>query len=138
MIKSSRADILQRVGRLSEEQAVLVVQIAKAQNRLFGGTEDFLVTREFRGIASEAQRRELLDCLFAVSGADDAIAAEEEAKIRPSRERPATTSSISRWYRSDHTRNRGRDRTITGAILGFAHACQFHQLVIRPRPATTD
>ena len=74
-------EIVQRVGRLSEEQALLVVEIAKAQNRIFGGTEDFLVTREFRGIASEVQRRELLDCLFAVSGADDAISAEEEAKI---------------------------------------------------------
>lgn len=74
-------EILQRVGRLPEAQAVLVVEIAKAQNRLFGGTEDFLVTREFRGIASETQRGELLNCLFAVSTADNAISAEEEAKI---------------------------------------------------------
>lgn len=74
-------EILQRVGRLPEAQAVLVVEIAKAQNRLFGGTEDFLVTREFRGIASETQRGELLNCLFAVSAADNAISAGEEAKI---------------------------------------------------------
>src|SRR5689334_15130957 len=32
---------------LSEELAILVVQIAKTQNELFGGTENYLVTREF-------------------------------------------------------------------------------------------
>jgi uncharacterized tellurite resistance protein B-like protein len=39
------------------------------------------VTREFREIASDDERRELLECLFAVSAADDAITAEEEAQI---------------------------------------------------------
>lgn len=78
---AAMVEIVERAGRLSEEQAVLVVEIAKAQNRLFGGTENFLVTREFREVASEDQRRELLDCLFAVSAADGAISAEEEAQI---------------------------------------------------------
>ena len=75
------ADIVQRVGRLPEEQATLVVELAKGQNRLVGGTENFLVTREFRDIASDGQRRELLECLFAVASADEAISAEEEAQI---------------------------------------------------------
>lgn len=73
--------ILERVGHLPQAQAILVVEIAKSQSRLLGGTENFLVTREFRGIASDGQRRELLDCLFAVSAADDAISADEEAQI---------------------------------------------------------
>ena len=73
--------MLQRTGHLPEAQAILVVQIAKSQHRLFGGTENFLVTREFREIASDAQRQELLDCLFAVSAADDAISGDEEAQI---------------------------------------------------------
>ena len=60
---------------------MLVVEIAKHQNRLFGGTEDFLVTREFREVASDVQRRHLLDCLFAVAAADNEISAEEEAQI---------------------------------------------------------
>ena len=72
---------LQRIGHLPEAQATLVVEIAKSQHRLFGGTENFLVTREFRDIATDEQRRELLDCLFAVSAADDAISGEEEAQI---------------------------------------------------------
>jgi uncharacterized tellurite resistance protein B-like protein len=73
--------VVQRVGRLPEEQAILVVELAKGQNRLFGGTENFLVTREFRDIASDVQRRELLECLFSVAAADEAISAEEEAQI---------------------------------------------------------
>ena len=74
-------EILQRVGHLPEVQAILIVEIAKSQNHLFGGTENFLVTREFREIASDGQRRDLLDCLFAVSAADEAISGEEESQI---------------------------------------------------------
>jgi uncharacterized tellurite resistance protein B-like protein len=74
-------EILQRVGQLPEEQALLVAEIAKSQHRLFGGTENFLVTREFNEIATDAERRELLDCLFAVSAADDAISGEEESQV---------------------------------------------------------
>lgn len=68
-------------GTLSEAQATLVVEIAKAQNRLAGGTENFLVTREFRYIASEAERRSILDCLFRVAAADSVISASEDAQI---------------------------------------------------------
>ena len=73
--------LVRHAGQLPEAQAMVVVEIAKNQHRLFGGTENFLVTREFREIASAEQRRELLECLFAVSAADDAISAEEEAQI---------------------------------------------------------
>jgi uncharacterized tellurite resistance protein B-like protein len=71
----------QRVGQLPEAQAVLAVEIAKNQQRLFGGTENFLVTREFREVASEDERRDLLHCLFAVAAADGVISAEEDAQI---------------------------------------------------------
>ena len=74
--------ILQDFGSLPEQQAVLAVQIAKAQTRLAGGTENFLVTREFKEIATREQCLELLHCLFAVSAADDAISGAEEAQIR--------------------------------------------------------
>jgi uncharacterized tellurite resistance protein B-like protein len=75
-------EIVQRLGHIPEEQAVLVVAIANNQNLLFGSTEDYLVTREFRDIATDEQRRELLDCLFAVSAADDTINGDEESQIR--------------------------------------------------------
>jgi len=74
--------IVHKFGDLPEEQAVLVVQIAKSQYRLFGGTENFLVTREFREISSADERRHLLDCMFAVSAADDSISSVEESQIR--------------------------------------------------------
>lgn len=75
-------EIVHGLGHLPEEQAILVVQIAKSQNTLFGGTENFLVTREFKEIAERTQCEELLDCLFAVSAADDSISLVEEEEIR--------------------------------------------------------
>jgi uncharacterized tellurite resistance protein B-like protein len=80
--KDKMIEIVQHLGRIPEDQAVLVVAIATNQNQLFGGTEDYLVTREFRKIAVDEQRRELLDCLFAVSAADDTITGDEEEQIR--------------------------------------------------------
>ncbi len=74
--------IVVRHGHLPPEQAVLVVEIAKSQNRLFGGTENFLVTRELRDLIDPRRRAELLDCLFAVSAADDSVSSVEEAQIR--------------------------------------------------------
>jgi uncharacterized tellurite resistance protein B-like protein len=75
-------EIVGKLAHLPEAQAVLVVEIAKSQNRLFGGTENFLVTREFTDISTPDQRQELLDCLFAVSAADESISSVEEAQIR--------------------------------------------------------
>jgi uncharacterized tellurite resistance protein B-like protein len=69
-------------GGLPEAQAVLVVQIAKTQQRLAGGTENFLVTREFNAIASRDEKERLLHCLFAVSAADDAVTLAEENEVR--------------------------------------------------------
>ena len=74
--------LVAEAGQLPAEQALLVVEIAKRQNRLFGGTEDFLVTRELREIANDAQRSRMLDCLFAVAVADGVISVREEDEIR--------------------------------------------------------
>ncbi|MDQ3871651.1 MAG: TerB family tellurite resistance protein [Chloroflexota bacterium] len=75
--------IVREFGQLTEPQAVLVVEIAKAQARLEGATEDFLVTRRFREVSTPEQREHLLHCLFAVaSAAGDTISAEESAEIR--------------------------------------------------------
>jgi uncharacterized tellurite resistance protein B-like protein len=72
--------ILAERGALPPEQAIIVVQMAKTQSILFGGTENFLVTREFNRIATREQKLALLDCLFAVS-ADDWISTLEENEI---------------------------------------------------------
>lgn len=60
----------------------MVVQIAKTQNLLFGGAENFLVTREFESIATREQKIALLHCLFAVSAADRSISSAEDTTIR--------------------------------------------------------
>jgi uncharacterized tellurite resistance protein B-like protein len=69
-------------GKLPPEQAILVVQIAKTQSRLFGSTENYIVTREFTRLATREQKRALLDCLFAVSAADESVSTVEDNEIR--------------------------------------------------------
>lgn len=70
------------VGALPEEQAILVVQMAKTQATLFGGTENFLVTKEFNDMANYEQKLALLRCLFAVAAADQSITPVEDREIR--------------------------------------------------------
>ena len=72
---------LVRLSNLTAEQAILVVQIAKTQATLFGGTENFLVTEEFSEMASPEQKLALLDCLFAVAAADKSISSAEDREI---------------------------------------------------------
>jgi uncharacterized tellurite resistance protein B-like protein len=69
-------------GDLPEELAPVVVQMAKSQNQLFGGTENWLVTREFEHMATREQKLALLDCLFAVAAADNNITSEEEYVVK--------------------------------------------------------
>ena len=73
--------IVQRIGGLPAAQAVLVVEIARHQGSLYGGTEDYLVTREFARTASEEQRIGLVESCFAVVAADHVITAEEYAEL---------------------------------------------------------
>lgn len=75
-------EVVREVGGLTEAQAVLVVQIAKSQQLLKGGTENHLVTREFGRIASRDQKERLLGCLFEISAADDSISLLEENEIK--------------------------------------------------------
>ena len=75
-------EIVQRLGNLPEAQALLVVEIAKNEVRLFGGTDNYLVTRRFKEMATPRQRTELLDCLFAVVASDESITALEEGQAR--------------------------------------------------------
>ncbi len=67
--------------QLSEDQAMVVVQLAKTSNLLFGGTANYLVAREFSGLATHDQKLALMRCLFAVSAADDVISLAEEGEL---------------------------------------------------------
>ena len=73
--------ILMRIGGLPPSQALLVVEIAKHQTQLYGGTEDYLVTREWSKQATEEQRMALVEACFAVVAADHTITAEEYSEL---------------------------------------------------------
>ena len=75
-------EIVVEHGGLPEEQAIIVVQMAKTRNKLFGGTENFPVTREFNAMTTRQQKLALLDCLFAVAAADLSISSHEYRVIR--------------------------------------------------------
>ena len=65
----------------SHDQAMVVVQLAKTSNRLFGGTANFLVAREFSELATYDEKLALMRCLFALSATDDTISTAEEGEI---------------------------------------------------------
>lgn len=68
-------------GQISREQAMLVVQLAKTSNLLFGGTANFIIARDFAELATYEQKLALMRCIFAVSVADEAISISEESEI---------------------------------------------------------
>ena len=72
---------LQTHEGLDEATAVLVTQMAKLQAKTVGGTEDYVVTREFKALATEAQRLDVLRACFAVGAANGTISAEETAVV---------------------------------------------------------
>ena len=78
---SAMEALVREHGQLPPEQAMVVVQLAKTSNLLFGGTADFLVAREFSQLAGYEQKLALMRCLFVVSVTDDAISTAEEGEI---------------------------------------------------------
>lgn len=73
--------LVEEHGQLSHDQAMVVVQLAKASNLLFGGTANYLVARELSKMATYEQKLALMRCLFALSAADEAISTAEEGEI---------------------------------------------------------
>jgi tellurite resistance protein len=69
------------VAQLPEAEAVLVVQIALNHAALYGGTDDYVITREFSRSATRDQLERLLRCAFTVAAADDSINAAESAAL---------------------------------------------------------
>jgi tellurite resistance protein len=70
---------LQAHDGLDEATAVLVTQMAKLQAKTVGGTEDYVVTREFKALATREQQVDVLRACFAVGAANGTISAEENA-----------------------------------------------------------
>lgn len=73
--------LLAEHGRLSAEQATLVVSLAKATHAMVGVSADFAITQEFTDAASYEERLALARCLFAVAASDARISTTEEAEV---------------------------------------------------------
>jgi uncharacterized tellurite resistance protein B-like protein len=69
-------------GGLPEAQAVLVAEMARTQSLLYGGTEDYLVTRQFRELSTPEDRLALLRCCYLVGAADDTITVAESDTLQ--------------------------------------------------------
>ena len=78
---SAMEALVREHGQLPADQAMLVVQLAKTSNLLFGGTANFLVAREFSALATYDEKLALVRCLFEVSATDEAISTAEEGEI---------------------------------------------------------
>ena len=85
-ISDVEATVIERIvreyGGLAPAQAVLVAEIAKTQQILAGGTEDYVVTRQFREVSSLDERLDLLRCCYLVGAADDSITSAESATLQ--------------------------------------------------------
>ena len=109
--------IVRDIGGLPEAQAVLVVEIARNQSELYGGTEDFLVTREFASRATPEQRRAVVESCFAVVAVDHEITTDEYAELTQIASELDLTreelNAIRREY-SDHLGALQKMRRLTG------------------------
>ena len=66
---------------LSDDEVPLVIGLAISQAGERGGTDDYLVTREFRRFSQRGERLRLMRCLFAVAAANDSIGSAESREI---------------------------------------------------------
>jgi uncharacterized tellurite resistance protein B-like protein len=73
--------LVREYGGLDPERASLVVRLATARATEHGGTENYLVTREFRELSTREERIALVRCLFGVAGADHSITEVEGQQI---------------------------------------------------------
>jgi uncharacterized tellurite resistance protein B-like protein len=73
--------ILMEHKGLDQPTAVIVVEMAKLQARTVGGTEDYVVTREFRQLATEVQRLDILRACFEIGALSGTITLEETTVV---------------------------------------------------------
>jgi uncharacterized tellurite resistance protein B-like protein len=69
------------VGAIPEAEAVLVVEMAKTQSKLYGATEDYIITRDWSTRATTDDKLALLRACYLVGAANGSISAEENAAL---------------------------------------------------------
>ena len=60
---------------------MLVAEMAKLQADTVGGTEDYVVTREFANLATDEQKVAMVRACFVISAANGTISAEESSEV---------------------------------------------------------
>jgi uncharacterized tellurite resistance protein B-like protein len=73
--------VVVEAGGIPEAEAVLVVEMAKTQSRLYGATEDYIITRDWSASATTEQKMALLRACYRVGAASRLISAEENATL---------------------------------------------------------
>ena len=73
-------DVLQKSWKLTEEQAELVVEIS--HHRIFRGLDGVRLVKRFNDFTTSEERKDFLDCLFAVANAADQTSFDEIEEIR--------------------------------------------------------
>jgi len=94
-------DALQTRGALDEQTAHLVAEMVKLQAKTVGGTEDYVVVREFAGIATDQQKQDILRACFLVSAASGSISAEESAEVNQIANELALETAVLNSIRSE-------------------------------------
>lgn len=74
--------IVVETGAIPEAEAVLVVEMAKTQSKLYGATEDYIITRDWSSRATTDQKLALLRACYLVGAANGSISAEENAALQ--------------------------------------------------------
>jgi uncharacterized tellurite resistance protein B-like protein len=72
---------LQEGEHIDEPTAVMVTEMAKLQAKTVGGTEDYVVTREFKSISTPELRLRVMRACFAIAAANGSISAEETSVL---------------------------------------------------------
>ena len=75
-------ELVAREGNIPSDQALIVVGLAKSSSLLFGGSDDFIVARDFAAETDYEQKLALLRCLFAISAVENNISLAEEREIQ--------------------------------------------------------
>jgi len=76
------ADFLRERAGLDAREADLVTEITHNAMQALGDVEDYLLTRAFNECASAEEKEALIDCLYAVAGADDLVSGAEDEEIK--------------------------------------------------------
>jgi len=77
---SVMSGVLQRHWTLTEEQALLVAEIS--HHRVFRGLDSVRLVKRFNDFTTRTERKDFLDCLFAVANAADHTSFDEIEEIR--------------------------------------------------------